>query len=491
VSATEATGEGDAGDLALALRLNKACNRFEAAWRSGAPRIEDFLVGWQGQGRLALLRELILIDRDTRRKRGEDPSAEDYAGRFPELPAGCLSEHPGGASLGNTATWLQGETTAREKPDLPAVIGRYRVVECLGWGGQGEVYRAVDPVLGRDVVLKVARPGLPEQARQKLLDEGRILTRLDDPGLVRVLDADVWEGRPFLVFEHVRGRALADVLRQQRWPLRRGVALVAALAGTLERIHRKGVMHGDLKPANVLIDEAGKPRLLDFGLASLAQIHDRIAPPQGASGTLGYMAPEQARGQSEALGAWTDVFGLGALLYCLLTRRAPYQGGSVEAVLGQAQQAHLTPPRRIEPGIPRPLERICLKAMAADPEQRYAGAGEMARALRAYLRRRTLAALGLVGLLALAASPAWLVWPGREAASSAGPEANRIDGALEGELVVRVWSQEGKPGLTVDQDGALPVRKGEKVQIEARLNRPGHIYLLWVASSGKVTPLYP
>jgi hypothetical protein len=163
----------------------------------------------------------------------------------------------------------------------------------------------------------------------------------------------------------------------------------------------------------------------------------------------------------------------------------------VEAVLEQARQARLTPPRQVEPGIPRPLERTCLKAMAADPQRRYASAGGMAKALRAYLRRRTLAALGLVGLLALAASLAWFVWPGREAASSASTEPNRAGGALEGELLVRVWSKAGKPGLTVDQDGALPVRNKEQVQIEARLNRPGHVYLLWVGSGGKVTPLYP
>ena len=209
-------------------------------------------------------------------------------------------------------------------------------------------------------------------------------------------------------------------------------------------------------------------------------------------------------GETEKLGPRTDVFGLGAVLYRLLTRRAPYHGTSVEAVLEQARQARLTPPCQVEPGIPRRLERICLKAMAADPEQRFRNAGELGKALNAYLRRRTVAALGLVGLLVLAASLAWFVWSGREPASSgteatlasgraasSRTEANLVVGPLEGELLVRVWATDAKPGLTVDQDGALPVRNKEHVQIEARLNRPGHVYLLWVGSSGKVTPLYP
>jgi tRNA A-37 threonylcarbamoyl transferase component Bud32 len=487
---------GPDGSLALSTeeRIDVVCRRFEAAWKAGKrPRLEDYLGEGEGREQQVLLRELLRLDVEYRSYAGEAPVAQDYLGRLAEHAdlVRQLFQQPM-PSRWKTVFWRPGETTAEEKPGLPVSIGRYRVVERLGRGGQSEVYRAVDPVLGRDVVLKVARPGLSEQACQKLLDEGRILIQLADlRGLVRVLDLEVWEGRPFLVFEHVRGRSLADVLRQECWPLRRSVALVAGLAGTLERIHRKGVMHGDLTPGNVLIDETGLPRLLDFGLASLAQVDRAIGPEGGVSGTPPYMAPEQACGETERLGPRTDVFGLGAVLYHLLTRRPPYQGTSVEAVLEQARQARLTSPRQVDPGTPLSLERTCLKAMAADPDQRYASAGEMGKALRAYLHRRTLAALVLVGLLVLAASLAWFVWPGREAASSAAPEANPVDGALEGKLLVRVWSEDDKPGQTVGRDGALPVRNGEFMQIEARLNRPGHIYLLWVGSGGKIKPLYP
>jgi predicted Ser/Thr protein kinase len=397
----------------------------------------------------------------------------------------------------NQATRLADDADAHAcgSAELPAFIGRYRVVERLGRGGQGDVYRAVHPVLGCDVVLKWTRARQSEQACQKVLDEGRILAQLDDPGLVRVLDANVAEGRPFVVFEYVRGRSLADVVRQERWPPRRAAAVVAALAATLERIHHKGVLHGDLKPANVLIDEKGKPRLLDFGLASLAQVHSTIAPVKGLSGTPGYMAPEQARGQSETLGPWTDVFGLGALLYHLLTQRPPVEGMTCWASVEQASAGQIVPPRKINPAIPRALARICCKALAADPKARYASASEMGGRLRSWLWRGRAVALLLCGVV-LVTMLAWACWPGprpNALQSALAAEGDSVREPLTGELFVRVWSVDGfsKVGLLVEQAGALPVRNKEQVQIEARLNQPAHVYLLWIDSEGTISPLYP
>src|SRR5262249_48140872 len=156
---------------------------------------------------------------------------------------------------------------------------------------------------------------------------------------------------------------------------------------------RQGILHRDLKPANVLVDAAGRPRLMDFGLASLRHAWGAINPPEGDAvcGTYPYMAPEQARGEAERVGAPTDGFGLGAIFYQLLTGQPPYRGESAAEVREQARQGRVTPPRQINPRIPRTLERICRKALAADPSQRYASAGAMGRALRGYLRRPLLA----------------------------------------------------------------------------------------------------
>jgi predicted Ser/Thr protein kinase len=445
-----------------------------------------------------------LLDVEWRCLYGESPSEEEYRQRFADHAAvvravfhivrshsryrdqelAPRSLHWGADQVKPTnPAPAQSPGATVPAAEIPASLGRYRVVSRLGHGGQGEVYRAVHPSLHRDVVIKLARRGLPEEECRKLLAEGEILAQLDDPGLVRVLDSDVQDGRPFVVFEYVRGRSLADIVRDERLSPRRAVALVAEIAATLERIHHKGIRHYDLKPANVLIDESGKPRLLDFGLACMAWLPHVIAASEGPCGTPAYMAPEQVRGQSEELGPWTDVFGLGTLLYHLLTGGPPYEGRSLVAVLVRAREGLARPCRRVNPAVPRALARICGKAMDPDPARRYANAARMRRALRGWLQRGRLAALGAACAIVLAGL-ALAFWPAAE-------KGGRLVAALEGELLVRVWSEDDKPGLRVEQPGALPVRNKEQIQIEVRLKQAAHVYLLWLGSGGTVWPLYP
>jgi predicted Ser/Thr protein kinase len=303
-------------------RRHCSLEAFEAAWQRGErPAVEQYLPA--GEAGSEVLLEFLHADLEHRLKTGEPARVEAYLERYPELiqdrsgvamliaweyvlrrrrepdlaPHECLDRFPQfqrelleqlnlkGPEREAPETPLpsldsvrkQDEKEANPRSCAPAstqvgawFIGKYRLVERLGSGGQGDVFRAIHPTLGRDVVIKLARESLPEFARQKLLDEGKVLARLDDPGLVRVYDVDLHEGRTFVVFEYVAGRSLAERLKQERPSFREAAALVAEIAGTLARLHARGVLHRDLKPANVLIDEAGRPRLLDFGLASLA-----------------------------------------------------------------------------------------------------------------------------------------------------------------------------------------------------------------------------
>jgi serine/threonine protein kinase len=162
------------------------------------------------------------------------------------------------------------------------------VIEWLGSGGQADVYRAVHPQLpGRDVVVKWAKCSLTEPVQRMLLAEGAILARLDEQGLVRVYDADVHEGRPFVVMEYVPGRTLEQQLKERLPHPREAAKFVALLAGTLARVHGQGVCHRDLKPSNVLVDQARRPRVLDFGLALMDQPWaPQVGSGGGVSGTL-------------------------------------------------------------------------------------------------------------------------------------------------------------------------------------------------------------
>jgi hypothetical protein len=205
------------------------------------------------------------------------------------------------------------------------------------------------------------------------------------------------------------------------------------------------------------------------------------------------MSPEQAEGRTDALGPATDVYGLGSILYTLLTGRPPHQGSSVSEVLNQARRGDVAPPRRLNPRVPAALERVCLKALAADPAGRHPSAAALADELRRYLHRRRMVALvaGAVAALLLIGVMIWLLGTHRDRpAPPLNAPAAGAAAPLAGELDVLVWAPD-KRGLKVQEWGALPVRNKDEVQLEVRLNQPAYAYLLWIDSEGVVTPLYP
>jgi eukaryotic-like serine/threonine-protein kinase len=379
---------------------------------------------------------------------------------------------------------------------MPDTIGKYKVVGRLGAGGEADVYRVVHIKLGNDLVLKLSRRPVGADRQSGVIDEGRLLVDLQHPNLVRIYDLDFHDDRPFLVMEYVHGRNLEDYARDEPVSQRRAAKLVAKLAEVMAVAHRHGITHCDIKPKNILIDKLGEPRLIDFGMARLRHAWtDRTESSVG--GTVAYMAPEQARLEIDRIGPRSDIFALGGVLYFLLTGSAPFQGKTHDEAWDRARRCDFEPAALRAAQVPRRLERICLKAMAAEPAERYATAGDLAKALESYVRRpRLIAASALVMLMATVAFGSWSLWPPAQRQArppSPNPQPAIASTALTGELTVRVWSKDGggKRGLKIDEPGALPLLPGEKVHLDAHIDQPGYVYLLWIDGQGKVNLLYP
>jgi serine/threonine protein kinase len=452
-------------------QFERICNDFELAWKSGArPRLEEYLVRGAEQFRAWLLKELLVLELTYRRRAKEEPEEEEYLRRFP-ADASVVKQ-----VFDQTLT-----------DGLPVYIGKYRVVERLGSGAQGQTFRAVHPELRRDVVVKVSRFGLSEAEAQRLINEATILARLDDPGTVKVYEAGRLASRLYVVYEHVSARSLAEVLRRKRFSLGQAVTLVAGLAATLERVHCHGVLHLDLKPANVLIDGEDRPRLIDFGLSYQAPGWDAVGQPvDGVYGTPAYMAPEQAEGVAARLCQQTDVYGLGAILYELLTNRPPFAGETVEGVLEKVRLGIVVPPRRLNPRVPPELERICMRALARAPEDRFGSAGEMARALVRYEQGPSRRAVG-VALMLMLVLVCWLVWLRVR-------PATKTDEALPVLRlnVLHYKHVQGKDVLIgIMGDESQSARIGDRVSLIIESSHPVHFYLIACNFDGKEQLLWP
>jgi serine/threonine protein kinase/Flp pilus assembly protein TadD len=273
-------------------------------------------------------------------------------------------------------------------------FGDYELLEEIGRGGQGVVYRARQKSLNRPVALKVI--GLGQWATKAHLKRFRLeaeaAARLDHPCIVPIHEVGEREGCCYFSMNLVEGSQLDDVAKREPPPIRRTVELIAKLARAVHYAHEHGILHRDIKPGNILVDQKGEPHLTDFGLARLVETESTVTRTKEVLGTPSYMAPEQAVGEARKLTSATDVYGLGAVLYQLLTGQPPFAGGTTYETVKLLLETEPRRPRLLNPKVDRDLSAICLKCLEKDPQRRYSSALALAEDLEHWLKHEPIRA---------------------------------------------------------------------------------------------------
>ena len=280
--------------------------------------------------------------------------------------------------------------------ELPCVFGEYELLEEIGRGGMGVVYRARQTRLRRDVAVKMILRGQLASAvdRERFRTEAEFAARLSHPGIVPVYDVGEVDGQPYFSMQLVVGSTLAERLKAGPVPDRDAAQLVAKMSIAIHYAHRQGVLHRDLKPSNILIDENGEPHVSDFGLAKLVSGPVSLTRSGAVLGTPAYMAPEQATTNASAVGPFSDVYSLGTILYHMLTGRPTFEAASPLDILLMLREQDVVPPRLINTEISRDLEMIVLRCLQKPTDLRYETARALAQDLEAFLADEPISARG-------------------------------------------------------------------------------------------------
>jgi serine/threonine-protein kinase len=259
----------------------------------------------------------------------------------------------------------------------PRLFGRYQLIAPLGRGAMGVVWKARDPSLDRVVALKLIAAGQFADAQEveRFHKEARAAAQLSHPNAVPVYEVGAHDGQPYFTMELVEGQSLADLVRGVPLPPERAARYAREIADAIQSAHALGIVHRDLKPGNVLVDKLDRPRVTDFGLAHRVVDVDAGASLPAMVGTPSYMSPEQALGRKAD--ARSDVYGIGATLYELLTGRPPFRADSVIDTIRQVIDVEPATPRLLNRKVPRDLETLCLKCLAKAPAHRYPSAAEL------------------------------------------------------------------------------------------------------------------
>jgi len=419
----------DVVSLPDAEHVDRICDRFERAWQNGEwPSIESYLDEAEGLERKVLLCELVRLEIELRRARGDAPTEREYVARFakersliedifaplhyvrvdrstepeesrdpvfaPTVSAGTVAVDP-----------AEPDTFAPQQTAVGRELGGYLILESIGSGGMGVVYRALERETRRLVALKLIKAewwgdstqGSQPELQRRFRHEAKILAALEHEHIVPLYGAGHEQGLLYFSMRLIRGKTLAQILKSEG-PLtpHQAARYLEAVARALQYAHEKQVLHRDLKPANIMIDEQDRPCLIDLGLARSLEATDFASSTGKVIGTVEYMSPEQAQGRGE-VDRRSDVYGLGATLYALLTGRPPFVGDTPVVVLRKVVEEEVVWSRKLEGKVDRELKTICLRCLEKDPGLRPQSAEAVARALRLYLDDRPtgIAPLGL------------------------------------------------------------------------------------------------
>jgi serine/threonine-protein kinase len=265
-------------------------------------------------------------------------------------------------------------------------VGRYQILDIIGTGANGKVARAHDPMIGRIVAVKLFPSDLAKgEARQRFLQEARVVGQLSHPSAITLHDMGIEESTqtPYMVMEYLEGQPLDRILEKGSLPFPRACAIGAEVSLALAAAHRKGVIHGDVKPANIFVTDDGRVKLMDFGMARVAS---RDARDTSLKGTPAYWCPEQILGKPQD--ARSDLFSLGVVIYEMATGRRPFDSDSLQGICGRVLSSTPLPPSHANPSIPVGFDNVVSSCLVKDPAARIASADALAEALYPLARRK-------------------------------------------------------------------------------------------------------
>jgi serine/threonine-protein kinase len=266
-------------------------------------------------------------------------------------------------------------------------VGRYQILDTIGTGANSRVVRAFDPMIGRTVAIKLFPAALAAgEGRERFMKEARVVGQISHPSIVALHDMGIEEScsTPYLVMEYIEGQPLERLLEKGSIPFPRTCAWIADVALALSVAHRKGIIHGDVKPANILISDDGRIKLTDFGMARLASRDSKDTP---LLGTPAYWCPEQILGKPQD--ARSDIFSLGVVLYEMITGSRPFDADTLQGVCARVMSSTPLPPSQTNPSLPAGLNDLVLSCLEKDPALRRTSAEDLAEDLYPFARRKT------------------------------------------------------------------------------------------------------